>query len=174
MSPTACCFPLRCCALEFRISPSSREREGRNSGGSGWERCLPASLSPIYAAALLRRGVERRREGERQQVGGRAAHGGAWGPQVSQAARLLIAAVRVLPDGRLTTHTTLLHIPAARRRTGPDPFDFELKPQLAWNIATAGHSIVIIISHKARRGEQRRIQKEHETTSSKRPKHPAA
>jgi len=85
-------------ALEFRISsPSSRE--GRNSGGSGWERCLPASLSPIYAAALLRRGVERRREGERQQVGGRAAHGGAWGPQVSQAARLLIAAVRVLMDG---------------------------------------------------------------------------
>ena len=80
----------------------------------------PASLSPIYAAALLRRGVERRREGESQQVGGRAAHGGAWGPQVSQAARLLIAAVRVLPDGRLTTHTTLLHI--RLHGAGPGPF----------------------------------------------------
>ena len=150
------------------------ERGGTVVGVVGSAACLPLSRQYmlLHCCAVQWSGGERRERGSRW--GGRAAHGGAWGPQVSQAARLLIAAVRVLPDGRLTTHTTLLHIPAARRRTGPDPFDFELKPQLAWNIATAGHSIVIIISHQARRGEQRRIQKEHETTSSKRPKHPAA
>ena len=49
-------------ALEFRISsPSSRE--GRNSGGSGWERCLPClSLANICCSAPWWSGAERRRE----------------------------------------------------------------------------------------------------------------
>ena len=95
-------------------------------GVVGSAACLPLSRQYmlLHCCAVEWSGAEER--GREAAGGGVARPTGRVGPTGLSSGQIAHCC-GACPDGRLTTHTTLLHIPAARRRTGPDPFDFELK-----------------------------------------------